>query len=110
MVAEPLCEPVKLVVCEFAVLHNGFAEGQNLPWVVIAHILTDRSRLEENEKALCGDPRHSEKCAGCYSQHYKRAEIVIVRLAAQWSAFLHSGKLLIRAAFNLAATRLAAPY
>jgi hypothetical protein len=40
--------------------------------------------FEEHEELLVERIRHG--------QHYQRAEIVIVRLAAQWSAFLHVGE------------------
>jgi hypothetical protein len=47
------------------------------------------SILEEQENRLCGNPCHQKKRACGHSEHDQRAKVVIVWLAAQWSAFLH---------------------
>jgi hypothetical protein len=52
--------------------------------------------LEKEEKSHCADPRHQQKCAGGYSKHYQRAEIVTAWLAAQWSTFFHSVEVILR--------------
>ena len=64
MIVEPFRHLVELVVCEMGVLHSGIPEDQKLPWIIIAHVFTYTSLLEEQEWAFCGNPGDEQKGAG----------------------------------------------
>jgi hypothetical protein len=55
-----------------------------------SHRSKDWSLLEEERGTLCGDPSHQQEGgASRHGQHYERPEMMIIRLAAQWTAFFH---------------------